>query len=201
VHGVVSTAAATAVLRWFQTRRLRQPQISTTFTTAPHRRLAQPPVPQNDLMGSLRHEMNRLFDNFSLTAASLPYRRRMPLLDPMRDWIPGYAAVPPMDLVEDDGGYLMTVELPGLSREDIKLRVTEDMISISAEMSESHKSQKGEHRISELRYGTLQRALALPPGIDTNKIEATFKNGMLRVTLPKSEKARKNERAIEVRAS
>jgi HSP20 family protein len=161
----------------------------------------QSPAPQGDLMGSLRHEMNRLFDSFSLSPAPFPYRRRMALFEPMRDWIPGFAAVPPMDLVEDNGGYLMTVELPGLSSEDIKLRVTEDMISVSAEKSESHKSEKGEHRISELRYGTFQRAMALPPGIDADKIEAIFKNGVLRVTLPKSEKARKSERAIEVKAA
>ena len=162
---------------------------------------ARPPVPQSDLMGSLRHEMNRLFDSFSLSAAPFPNRRRMGLFEPMRDWIPGFAAVPPMDLVENEAGYIMNVELPGLSLENVKLRVTEDMISVSAEKSESHKSEKGEHRISELRYGTFQRVLALPPGTDADRIEATFKNGVLRVTLPKSEKSKKSERAIEVKVA
>ncbi|MFZ3584802.1 Hsp20/alpha crystallin family protein, partial [Loktanella sp. DJP18] len=73
--------------------------------------------------------------------------------------------------------------------------------SVSAEKSESHKSGKGENRISELRRETIQRAMALVPRVDAETIEASFKNGVLRVALPKSEKTRKSERAIEVKAA
>ena len=101
---------------------------------------------------------------------------------------------PAVDLEEKDGNYLVTVDLPGLKKEEIKIDLHENVLSISGERVREEQSEGG--RYSERSYGKFMRTFSLPTTGDADKINAQFENGVLKVTLPKAETAR--SRAIKI---
>lgn len=157
---------------------------------------ASAPASGRDLFGALRGEIDRLFDDFSWPMLG---GRRRPLS--LAGWMPASTAVPAMDLVERNGGYELTVELPGMSAADVELRLADGMLTLRGEKSEEAEIEKGDYHLSERRFGSFQRAVALPPGIDADKVEAKFENGVLRVLLPKTPAAKASERRIDVKAA
>jgi HSP20 family protein len=104
---------------------------------------------------------------------------------------------PLVDISEDDKEYLIKAEIPEMKKEDIKLNVHEDVLSISGERK-YEKEEKGRkyHRV-ERAYGSFMRSFTLPEDADGTKINADYKDGVLRVHLPKSEKAK--PKSIEVK--
>lgn len=100
---------------------------------------------------------------------------------------------PALDIEEKDDNYFVTVDLPGLKKEDIKIDLQNSVLTISGERT---REMKGEGRYSERAYGRFQRSFTLPQQVDVEKIEARFEDGVLHVTLPKAETAK--ARAIKV---
>lgn len=146
---------------------------------------------------SLRHEIDRLFDEFGSGAWRGPLSRRMQALMPAGgEW----AVRPATELVECGAEYRITAELPGMAAGDVDVKLGDGVISIRGEKSEERKEEKDDYLLSERRYGAVQRTLPLPPGIDAEAVTASFANGVLTVTLPKSAEARQKERKVEVRA-
>jgi HSP20 family protein len=106
---------------------------------------------------------------------------------------------PSVDIVEDDKEYLIKAELPEVKKEDVKVTVENGVLSITGERKfEKEEKDKKYHRI-ERSYGTFLRSFTLPEGADGSKVNAEFKDGLLRVRLPKSEKAQK--KALEIKIS
>ncbi|HEX7006529.1 MAG TPA: Hsp20/alpha crystallin family protein [Alphaproteobacteria bacterium] len=141
---------------------------------------------------SLQREINRVFRDF-FDDASLP------------DWefgagfTPGIA--PKMDIAETDKAFEVTVELPGIDEKDVDISVTDGVLTIKGEKkAETEEKGKNYHRI-ERSYGSFQRSMALPPTVDIDAIDATFKNGVLTVMLPKSAKAVEKAKKIKIKAS
>lgn len=141
-------------------------------------------------LSTLRREMDRLFDEFGTSRWPVPGAMRL-----MAEMPP----VPAMDLVGSDGGYEITAELPGIDVKDVELKVTGDMLILKGEKREESERKDRDRHVSERRYGSFQRALRLPPDADAGRIEATCANGVLKITLPKSERAREQEKKIEIR--
>jgi HSP20 family protein len=106
---------------------------------------------------------------------------------------------PLVDITEDDKEYLIKAELPEMKKEEIKISVHEDVLSISGERK-YEKEEKGKkyHRV-ERAYGSFVRSFTLPEDADASKINAEYKEGVLKLHLPKSEKAK--PKAIEVKVS
>jgi HSP20 family protein len=106
---------------------------------------------------------------------------------------------PFVDITEDDKEYLVKAELPEMKKEEIKINVHEDVLSISGERK-YEKEEKGKkyHRV-ERAYGSFVRSFTLPEDADGSKINADYKDGVLKIHLPKSEKAK--PKAIEVKVS
>jgi HSP20 family protein len=106
---------------------------------------------------------------------------------------------PLVDITEDDKEYLIKAELPEVKKEDVKLSVHDDVLSISGERK-YEKEEKGKkfHRV-ERAYGSFTRSFTLPDDADAAKIAAEYKDGVLKVHLPKSEKAK--PKSIEVKVS
>ncbi|TLY21691.1 MAG: Hsp20/alpha crystallin family protein [Nitrospirae bacterium] len=104
---------------------------------------------------------------------------------------------PLVDIVEDDNEYLIKAELPEVKKEDVKVTVQDDVLTISGERT-FEKEEKGRkyHRM-ERAYGSFARSFTLPEDADGEKVAAEFKNGVLKVHLPKSEKAK--PKSIEVK--
>jgi HSP20 family protein len=104
---------------------------------------------------------------------------------------------PVVDIVEDENEYLIKAELPEVKKEDVKVTVQDDVLTISGERT-FEKEEKGRkyHRM-ERAYGSFARSFTLPEDADGEKVAAEFKDGVLKVHLPKSEKAR--PKSIEVK--
>lgn len=100
------------------------------------------------------------------------------------DWMPS------VDISETDSAYLVKGEIPGVNKDDVKVTVQDGMLTIQGERK-MEKEEKGKkfHRV-ECSYGSFVRSFRMPDDADENKVKAEFKDGMLNVTLPKSEKAK-----------
>jgi len=111
----------------------------------------------------------------------------------LTDW------APLVDVIEDEREYLVKAELPEVKKEDVKIAVQDDVLTVSGERSQE-KEEKGKkfHRI-ERAYGSFSRSFTLPEDADAAKVAAEFKNGVLLVHLPKSERAK--PKSIEVKIS
>ncbi len=127
-------------------------------------------------MGSLKHEMDRVFDRF---------------LEGRWDEIPGLGEwTPNMDISETKDSLVAKVEVPGMDPKDIQISLQENLLTIKGEKRQE-KEEKDEHyhRV-ERAYGVFTRSVRLPVAVDASKVTASFKNGLLTVTLPKTPSAR-----------
>jgi HSP20 family protein len=95
-----------------------------------------------------------------------------------------------MDLVETDDSLVLRADLPGMSDDDLEIEIKEGVITIAGERRAEHEERgEGFHRV-ERSFGSFSRSLSLPDGIDPKKVEATFRDGVLEVRIPKPEDAR-----------
>ena len=105
---------------------------------------------------------------------------------------------PSVDILESDTGYRIAADVPGLSKEDVKVSVEDRVLSISGEKKrETEKRDKNRYYHFERSYGKFCRSFTLPDNVDPKSIEAKYNNGVLEVHLKKSEEAR--PKAIEVK--
>ena len=95
--------------------------------------------------------------------------------------------VPPIDLVEAEDHFMLKADLPGLTESDVNIEVQDGTLTISGERSAEHEQrEKGWYRI-ERSFGSFNRSLTLPDGVDPDRIEASFNHGVLEVRIPKPE--------------
>jgi HSP20 family protein len=108
--------------------------------------------------------------------------------------------MPAMEIAEDKSALVVTAELPGLDAKDVDISVDDGVLTISGEKHEERKegTEESEHYLFERRYGSFRRSFTLPTSVDVDKINADFENGVLKVMLPKSEKAKAKGKKIEV---
>jgi HSP20 family protein len=120
-------------------------------------------------------------------------------LDVLPAGIPDFSAR--LDAAETDKAVTVTADLPGLEEKDIELSLNENVLSLKGEKkTESEEEGKNFYR-RERTSGAFYREIELPAEIEAAKVAATFKNGVLTVTLPKSEKAKEESRRIPVKAT
>jgi HSP20 family protein len=149
---------------------------------------------------TLRREIDHLFDDFGVGRWRSPLlARSSPDTEPF--WRTGvsWPKAPAVDVSETDKAYEVTAELPGMDESNIEVRLADDVLTIKGEKKDEKEEKKKDYYVSERRFGSFQRAFTVPPGVDINKIEANFKNGVLTVTLPKSAQAQKSEKKIEIK--
>ncbi|HRO66411.1 MAG TPA: Hsp20/alpha crystallin family protein [Pseudobdellovibrionaceae bacterium] len=103
---------------------------------------------------------------------------------------------PNFDVEETDQAYLLSVDMPGVKKEDVKVDLTENILTVSGERKYEHESKGKGARRYERAYGQFQRSFTLPTSIDVDKVEANLEDGVLRVALPKSEQAK--PRSIQI---
>ncbi len=103
---------------------------------------------------------------------------------------------PAFDVSETEKELIVRVEVPGIEKNDIKISLSSDVLTVTGEKRQE-KEEKGEYRHSvERRYGAFSRTMRLPFEVEAEKVDATYKDGVLRITIPKSETAR--PKTIEV---
>jgi HSP20 family protein len=137
---------------------------------------------------ALRREMDRLFDDF-FTGFGFPWlgRGEERMLTPQ------------IEVSESDQEIQIAAELPGLDEKDIEVTVADDTLTIRGEKKEE--SERKEHNVhmTERSYGTFSRTLRLPFAVDAGQAKAAFKDGVLRITIPKPKEVQQRTHKIEVR--
>ena len=138
--------------------------------------------PFSDLV-SLRDDMDQLFETFF----------GQHLEDREGFW------TPILDIEESNGNIVVKAEIPGMEKDEIKVSVRNNMLSISGERKqESETKDKTFHRI-ERSYGKFSRTITLPSEVDANKIKAAYKDGVLNITLPKPESMKPKQIEVEIK--
>lgn len=155
----------------------------------------------NRPLETLRRQVDRLFDDFQRGYWHLPFSQKVFDVEPFWRGDVTFGATPSVDIVEKDDSYKVSVELPGMTTGDIDVKFADGMLTISGEKEEDKQEKKKDYFLSERRYGSFKRSFRVAEGVDADKIEATFKNGVLTVTLPKTAEARKKTKTIPVKTA
>jgi len=155
------------------------------------------PVNWRDSIERLRDEINQTFERWFSS-------RKEGLHDESDFWFPSLSTFstfggPVIDIDETDDKLTVTAELPGLDKDDFNVEVTEDRLIIKGEKKDSREKKGEGYYYSERSYGSFCRTIALPCEVELDKVKAKYKNGLLKITLPKSEQAR--TRKIQVKIS
>lgn len=140
-------------------------------------------------------------------ALSDPFRPFGELLDEFwRDWPDRFTAEPArtmlrpaMDLIEDEHNYTARIDLPGMTPDDVHVEIDNNTLTISGEMGDTIEREGDRYHYRERCYGTFRRSISLPNTVDAGKIDATFENGVLVITIPKLPEAQPKQ--IEIKAS
>jgi HSP20 family protein len=106
---------------------------------------------------------------------------------------------PRVDVLEREGEFVVRADLPGLTKDDIKVEVGSDLLTIQGERKNEKKEQREGYCYSECSYGSFYRAVPLPEGADASKATAEFRSGVLEVTLPAPCRPVQKTRQVEVR--
>jgi HSP20 family protein len=150
---------------------------------------------------TLRREIDRLFEDFDGGFWRSPFRRSAVDLEPFWQRQESWGTAPAMDVAETDKAYEITAELPGMSEGDIQVVSSGGILTVKGEKKEEKEEKKKDYYLSERRYGSFERRLRIPEGVDADKIEASFRKGVLTVSLPKTVQAQKPEKKIEVKTA
>jgi HSP20 family protein len=137
-------------------------------------------------LSSLQSEMNRLFTSFFDEPAAQGGNGGA------RRWVPA------MDLVEEDDHFVLRADLPGLSEDDVKIEVVDNVLTVSGERKSEHEVKRGGFYRLERAAGSFTRTLTLPEGIDAGAVTASFDKGVLEVRVPKPEERKPHRVEIAV---
>jgi HSP20 family protein len=158
-----------------------------TITKTPARR----PLPFTESLVEpltrLRGEVDRLFDDFPTRWPRLDFGRFAAALP-----------VPAVEMTETDKAFKLSVEVPGIEPAEIVVSVEGDRLVISGEKKEEREEEEKGYLYSERSYGAFERRIELPPGADADNVKPQVRKGVLRIPLPKTEKAAGSKRRIAV---
>jgi len=147
---------------------------------------------------TLRREIDRVFDDFGRDFWRAPFRS-LAAFEPF--WSSKLATSFAVDISEGETAYEIAAELPGMDEKDIEVKLANGGLTIKGEKKDEKEEEGKDYHVSERRYGSFERFFSIPEGVDTDKIEANFKKGVLTVTLPKKAEAQQAAKKIEVKAA
>ena len=150
---------------------------------------------------NLRREIDRLFDDFGVGSWRSPFRGSMFDVVPFWRREVTWPAAPAVDFTDTEKAYELTAELPGIDEKDIEVKVANGILSIKGEKQEEKEEKKKDYYLRERNFGSFERSFQVPDSVDTDKIEASFKKGVLTVTLPKKPEAQTAAKKIDVKAA
>jgi HSP20 family protein len=142
-------------------------------------------------LSSLQREMNRVFDNFFGGSMLWPFGPREIELE---------SFYPEVDVVETENEIRVKADVPGMDEKDIHVSLAQNTLTIKGEKKEETEDKGKNYHQVERHWGSFYRSISLPSTIDATKADATFKKGVLTVTLPKTAEAKKEEKEIPIHA-
>lgn len=131
-------------------------------------------------------EMSRLFEDFF---NDLPWMATMPRTE---GWVPA------VDIFEKDGNLILRAELPGMNEKDIDVKLEGNILTLKGERKLDSEEKKHNYHRVESFYGAFTRSFTLPDTVDTDKIKADYKNGILTVSIPQRPEVRPREIPVSV---
>lgn len=144
------------------------------------------------------HEMERWFDRM----VEEFWRRPFPTLLRPERWWPAETGtmmrLPAVDVYENKDDVVIKAEIPGLSKEDISVQVTDSTLMIKGEKKREEEVKEDDYYRCERSFGSFTRAVALPCEVKADQVKATFKNGVLEVRMPKTEEAKKKAVTVKI---
>jgi len=139
-------------------------------------------------------EVEHWFNEAWISPFSLLTRRTLPMFG-----AEGFETLTPaVDMYEEGKEIIMKADLPGVKKEDLHLDLTENVLTLSGERKMEETVEKGGLYRYERSYGTFSRSFELPSGVDTEKITASLKEGVLEIRVPKTEKVESEARKISI---
>lgn len=142
----------------------------------------------------MRHEMDRLFDNFFSGSGATPFSSD--LFTPLAA---SNLLKPKVDVGATGREYSITVEVPGVRQEDVKIEIANNTMTISGEKKQEQEEKDKNYYRVERFYGSFQRVLSLPEDADQEQVQATFKNGVLTVRMPRKTLPQSDVKRIEIK--
>ena len=133
----------------------------------------------------MRKEMDRLWDSFFEGGL----RRRT---EGAVEWLPS------LDIAETKNELVVKCEIPGMDPKDIDISLSDGMLTIKGEKKQEREEKEADYHLVERSYGAFTRSVQLPKEVQSDKISAFYKNGVLKITLPKSEEVQKKGIKIKV---
>jgi len=115
----------------------------------------------------------------------------MSLFGEKEEWIPAF------DVNETDREYVVTAELPGIDTKNLEVTLSEGLLTVKGEKRQEHEEKHGNYHRVERRYGAFHRSFKIPGKVKADKIDANYKDGILRLTLPKSEESEIKKIAVK----
>lgn len=131
---------------------------------------------------SMRREMDRIWNRFSRESSTYE-----------REWNPS------LDLMETEASLVAEVEVPGINADDIDISVTSDMLTVTGEKKQQTDEQGKNYHVLERAYGRFSRSIPLPTAVNPDRVEARCKDGILRITMGKSQGAK--SKRIEIKTA
>lgn len=135
-------------------------------------------------MGALHDRINRLFDDTFFPAASLSHELSLGSWKPV------------VDIYENEDAIVIKAELPGIDKKDIKVDLKDRVLTLEGERSRENEVKKEDYYRKERAFGRFQRSFTLSAEIDPEKIKAEFKDGVLKVEIPKPEEKKPKKIAV-----
>jgi HSP20 family protein len=138
-------------------------------------------------LARIHDEIDRMFEDFTLPA--------LPSFWPERGrWMPA------MNLYEKENNLIVEAELPGIPKDALKITCTDNTLTVQGETKKEEEEKKEGYYRMERRYGSFYRTVALPESVDYGKAKAEFRDGVLKITLPKTAKPEEKGRTIPISA-
>ena len=138
----------------------------------------------------LRNDMNRVFDTFRSNG---PTSEAPSLAPSLAKWRPS------VDIAENDDEYIINADLPGINREDLGVTVADGRLTLRVERRQVSEENSGSVHHVERVYGTFTRTFDLPGAVNADRIEATYRDGVLSVTVPKAEEAKRKKIQVSLK--
>ena len=135
-------------------------------------------------VGDFQSELNRVFDGFFGRSGTMPGGDRV--------WAPA------VDMYETKDDLVVTAELPGVNEKEVQLSITGDVLSLKGERTLNQETKQESFHRGERWYGRFERHLSLPISVQADKVKATYRDGVLTITLPKAEEIKPKSIKIDV---
>lgn len=147
-------------------------------------------------INALQAEVNRLFDDFFGTTGGLGFFDRLPVANQM-----SFQFSPAIDFKETDGAFEVIADIPGVESKDLQVTTTDGYLTIRGEKKQETKEEKAGYIRQERYQGSFQRMLPIPETANLEMAEATFKDGVLKIAIPKKAGAQQKPKTLEIKTA